>query len=38
MTVPVKEKLSLALWWGIALSITAFLAIGVVNTATVILQ
>ncbi len=38
MALPMKEKLSLALWWGVALSITGFLAIGVVNTATVILQ
>lgn len=38
MAVHVQEKVSLLLWWGVALSITVFLAIGVVNTATVILQ
>ena len=38
MAVRVQEKMSLALWWGIALSITIYLAVGVVNTTSVILQ
>jgi hypothetical protein len=38
MATTIQEKASLTLWWGIALSITIYLFIGVVNTASVIVQ
>ena len=34
----IQEKISLAFWWTVALSINIYLCIGVINTATVILQ
>ncbi len=38
MKQPVQAKLSLAFWWVVALTINIYLCIGVINTATVILQ
>ena len=38
MATAIQEKVSLMFWWGVALSITIYLFIGVVNTATVILH
>lgn len=37
-TTTLKEKSELALWWTIALGITAYLFLGAANTITVILE
>lgn len=38
MAVTFEEKLSLGFWWVVALLITTYLALGVVNTLIVILR
>ena len=38
MVISFQEKMSLTFWWGIAVSVTTYLALGIVNTLYVILQ
>jgi len=38
MGIALQERLSLTLWWVIALGITIYLALGVVNTIMVVLE
>ena len=38
MDFAVEERLSLTLWWVVALGITSYLFLGVVNTIIVVLQ
>jgi len=38
MGIALQERLSLTLWWVVALGITLYLALGVVNTIMVVLE
>ena len=38
MVITLEEKISLAFWWAVAIGITIYLALGVVNTLVVVLE
>lgn len=38
MVITAEEKISIAFWWMVAVGITAYLILGIINTVKVIIQ